>query len=90
MAEKLYLCDGKACNDIPDYHFNYCYLYNGGCCQTSNPEHSLSKQCGDKFPPTLFVRWHDTDIYTEKINMPEFMKSLSEGKTYIFPEGFIS
>ena len=86
MSEKLYFCDGKACGGIPEY----CYRNGGECCHATNPEHSLSKKYGDKFPPTLFIPWHETDIHVEEINVSEFLKCLVEGHIYNFPEGFIS
>ena len=86
MSEKLYICDGRACGENAEYF----YMYGGDCCHTTDSEYSLSQKYGDKFPPTMFMPFSVTDISIEEIDLPKFMKCLSEGKTYIFPEGFVS
>ena len=67
MAEAyLYLCDGKACNDISK---TYCHLNNGECRHTSNIEHAL--YLNNKTVDTTFVRFNPEDdknpIYFEEL-----------------------
>ncbi len=85
-VKPTYFCDGTACEENAEW----CYRNGGECCQTTNVDHSLSKKYGDKFPPTKICKWLDTDNDIEEFDIPKFIKLLSEGKSYNFPEGFVS
>lgn len=83
MSKKLYLCDGQACGNNPEY----CYLNGGECFHTTNVEHSLKRIYGDKFFQTTFVKFSpeaDTGILEEEIDCLNLLRELHSGKTYSF------
>ena len=85
MFKKLYLCDGQACGNKPEY----CYLNGGECLHTTNVEHSLKAKLQDKFPPTKFVEFSpeaDTGILEEELDCLNLLRELHSGKTYSFPK----
>jgi len=81
MCKKLYICDGQACEDKE----KYCYLTDGECFHTTDPNHSLKAKLQDDFPPTTFVEFcpgQNTGILAEGIDLVKFCREVASHKLH--------
>lgn len=76
MEEKLYFCDGEACEE---YQKKCCYMYGGECHHTRHIEHSLSAVTTD-FPPTKFIGIRSGSTRVEIFDEEAIFKRLSENR----------
>lgn len=75
--DKLYLCDGYACDE---HHKKYCWMCGGKCCHTPQVDHSLSTITPD-FPPTKFVHLRGAGaIVVEQLDEQGIFAEMRKGK----------